>query len=96
MLCATLNELDHLKGQLRLKNAELQLAQATIQTQQIAIHVLNGDVLLDSVKDVTPTKSDDKESFLGGAVALKAFNYKGVEVNYPEIFRKLKQLFKKN
>ena len=87
---------DHLKGQLRLKNAELQLAHATIQTQQVAIHVLKGDVLLESVRDVTPNKSDDKESFLGGAVALKAFNYKGVEVNYPEIFRRLKQLFKKN
>lgn len=86
---------DHLKGQLRLKNAELQLAHATIQTQQVAIDVLKGDVLLQSVKDVTPKKSDDKEIFLGGTVALKAFNYKGLEVNYPEIFRKLKQLFKK-
>jgi len=86
---------DHLKGQLRLKNAELQLAQATIQTQQVAIDVLKGDALLEFVKDVTPKQSDDKETFLGGTVALKAFNYKGVEVNYPEIFRKLKQLFKK-
>lgn len=86
---------DHLKGQLRLKNAELQLAQATIQTQQVAIQVLKGDVLIESVKVVMPQKSADNESFLGGTVALKPFNYKGVEVNYPEIFRKLRDLFRK-
>jgi hypothetical protein len=86
---------DHLKGQLRLKNAELQLAQATIDTQQVAIQVLKGDLMIESVKAVTPQQRTDNESFLGGTVALKPFNYKGVEVNYPEIFRKLRDLFRK-
>jgi hypothetical protein len=86
---------DHLKGQLRLKNAELQFAQATIETQKVTIHVLKEDLLLESIKDVTSKKSDEKESFLGDTVALRPFNYKGVEVNYPEIFRKLKKLFTK-
>ena len=36
-----------------------------------------------------------QREFLGGTVALKPFNYKGVEVNYPEIFRKLRDLFRK-
>jgi hypothetical protein len=90
--------LDHLRGQLRLKNAELQLAQATIETQQVAIHVLKGDVLIASIQNVTTPqkKSDDKASFLGDTLALKPYNYKGVEVNYPEIFRKLRRLFKRN
>lgn len=86
---------DHLKGQLRLKNAELQLAQATIHTQQVAIQVLKGDLLIESVKAVTPQQRTDNETFLGGTVALKPFNYKGVEVNYPEIFRKLRDLFRR-
>jgi hypothetical protein len=87
---------DHLKGQLRLKNAELQLAHATIQTQEVAIQILRGDVLIESVKNVTPQASEEKESFLGNTVALKPFNYKGVEVNYPEIFRKLRRLFNRS
>jgi len=41
-------------------------------------------------------KSDDKEEFLGGAVALTKYQGKGVEINLAEIFRKLKRLFQKD
>src|SRR5262249_55058966 len=89
---------EHLRSQVRLANAEIQLKDATIQAQQITIRVLRGDVMLESVKDVTPPRNtgEDKQSFLGGTLALKPFNYKGVEVNYPEIFRILRRLFSKD
>ena len=87
---------EHLRSQIRLKVAEIQLKDATIQTQKVTIdHLLSGDVLLQSVKDVLPKKEDDKESLLGGLFALTKHNFKGLELNYPEMFRVLRRLFKK-
>jgi hypothetical protein len=88
---------EHLRSQIRLKVAEIQLKDATIQTQKVTIdHLLSGDVLLQSVKDVLPKKGDDKESLLGGMFALTKHNFKGLELNYPEMFRLLRRLFKKD
>ncbi|MDT5268286.1 MAG: hypothetical protein QOH49_472 [Acidobacteriota bacterium] len=88
--------IDHLKGQLRLAHAELRLAGATIQTQQVTIdHLLSGKIIVESLKDVTlKAKEEDKEELLSGTVALTKVNWKGVEFNLPEIFRKLRRLFK--
>lgn len=85
------------QSDLRLASAELQAKSATIEAQQLTINVqkalLNGEILLDSMKDVTPKKDDDREEFLGGTVALTVFKDKGVEVNYAKMFRKLRDLF---
>lgn len=88
--------IDHLKGQLRLAHAELRLAGATMQTQQITInHLLSGEVIIESLKNVTPEPDrGDKEELLDGTVALTKFNWKGVEFNLPEIFRRLRRLFR--
>jgi hypothetical protein len=90
--------IDHLKGQLRLAHAELRLADATAQTQQVTInHLLSGQVIIDSVKDVTPKpQPEDKEELLDGTVALTKVNWKGVEFNLPEIFRRLRGLFRED
>lgn len=89
--------IDHLKSQLRLAHAELRLAGATMQTQQVTInHLLSGEVIVESIKDVTTkTDRDSKEELLGGTVALTKYNLKGVELNLAEIFRKMRQLFTK-
>lgn len=87
---------EHLKGQVRLASAEIQLKEATIEAQQTTIQLLRGNVMLESLKDVTPKSGEDKEPVLLGTVALTKFNWKGLEINYPEIFRKLRALFKKN
>jgi hypothetical protein len=48
----------------------------------------------DSVKVVTPeSKNKDLEELLGGTVALIPVEGKGVRINLPEIFRRLKRLF---
>lgn len=86
-----------LQGDLRLASAELQAKNMTIQAQQLIIQtqkgLLNGEIVFDSIKDVTPS-ADDKEKLLGGIVALATYKEKGVEVNLAELYRKLKGVFK--
>ena len=87
---------DHLKGQVRLVNAELRLANATIQQQQIAIdHLLSNDSVLKTleVADSMPV-SDVPEQLLGGTVALATFEKYGVRVNLGEVFRRLRRIFR--
>jgi hypothetical protein len=88
----------HLRGALKLAAAELQAKDATIQTQQLTIDIqkglLSGEILMDSMKNVTP-KAEDKEPLLGGVVALATLKGKGLEVNLGELFRKLKKKFSK-
>jgi hypothetical protein len=86
----------HLRSELKLAAAELQAKNATIQAQQLTIGVqsrlLSHDVMVDSIKNVTP-KSEDKEPLLGGVVALATFKEKGFEINWGELFRKLRSKF---
>jgi len=89
----------HLKGQLALAQAMLQTKDATIEAKQLTIDIqkdlLSGEIVFNSMKDVTP-KSEDKEELLGGIVALATYKDKGVEVNLAELYRKLKGLFNDN
>jgi hypothetical protein len=89
--------IDHLKGQLRLARAELRLADATIQTQQVTISRLLGDgVIGESLKDITPRpKDEDKEYVFEDLIIIKRYEGKGFEINLPELFRKLRRLFTK-
>jgi CheY-like chemotaxis protein len=86
-----------LMSDLRLGSAELQAKNATIEAQQLIIQtqkgLLNGEIVFNSMKDVTP-RAEDKEELLGGIVALSTFKEKGFEVNLGEIYRRLKGLFK--
>jgi hypothetical protein len=88
----------HLKSQLALSQAMLQTKDATIEAQQLTIAtqrlVLRGDIFFESLKDVTP-KPKDKEELLGGTVAIKKYDGKFVEVDLPELYRKLKRMFEK-
>jgi hypothetical protein len=89
------SELQNFQSKLSLARAEIQMKEATIQLQQVTIAQLTGEVVFESLKDVTPKPKDkDKEELLGDIVSLVPIKGKGFEVNLPEIFRKLKQLFK--
>lgn len=87
-----------LRSDLKLAAAELQAKNATIEAQRLTIDIqkglLSGEILIDSIKDVTP-KLEDKEDFLGGVLSLATYKDKGVEINLAELYRKLKKLFKK-
>jgi CheY-like chemotaxis protein len=86
-----------LQGDLRLASAELQAKSTTIEAQQLIIQtqkgLLNGEIVLNSIKDVTPT-SQKKEELLGGIVTLATYKEKGVEVNLGELYRRIKRAFK--
>jgi len=86
-----------LRGDLKLAAAEMEAKNATIQTQKLMIDIqkglLSGEIISQSMRDVTPKPKDkDKEELLGGTVALIPVEGKGVRINLPEIFRRLKQL----
>lgn len=85
------------KSDLKLAAAELQAKNMTIEAQQLIIEtqkgLLSGEIVFNSMKDVTP-KPEDKEELLGGIIALATYKDKGVEVNLAELYRKLKALFK--
>lgn len=86
------------RSDLKLAAAELQANETTIEAQRVIINVqkamLSGEILADSMKDVTP-KPEDKEHLIDGVVALSVYKEKGVEINLGELLRRLKQVFKK-
>jgi hypothetical protein len=87
-----------LRSDLRLAAAELQAKNATIQAHELIISIqkglLSGEIIIDSLKDLPPKLKDTEELF-GGTVALKKYDGKFVEVDLPELYRKLKRLFEK-
>jgi hypothetical protein len=86
-----------LRSDLKLAAAEIQAKNATIQAHELTISIqkglLSGEIIIDSLKDVTP-KPKDKEEMLGGTLAIKKYEGKGFDLDLPEIFRKFKRLFK--
>src|SRR5215204_1052041 len=90
-------EVQTLQGRVTLARAELQLKEATIQQQQIAIDTLRhqgGGLMLESLNEVKPrAKDDDREEVIEGLVAIKKFEWKFLEVGVPELFRRLKKRF---
>jgi hypothetical protein len=85
-----------LRSDLKLAAAEIQAKNATIQANELTISIqkglLSGEIIIDSLKDVTP-KPKDKEEVLGGTLAIKKYEGKGFDVDLPEIFRRLKRFF---
>ena len=88
--------IQHLQGQLTLAHAVLQAKDAAIQLQQTTIaqqrQMLTGEIVLESMKDVTP-KPKDSEEVLGGLAEITKYEGKGFNLNLPEVFRRLRQMF---
>jgi hypothetical protein len=86
----------YLKSQLALSQAMIEAKNATIQAQQLTIEtqrVAPGNLVIDSVVEITPTSKTEKEDLLGGTLSITKYQGKGFEVNLPEIFRRLKKWF---
>lgn len=81
---------------MKLAAAETQAKDATIRAQNLIIEVqkgmLSGEILANSVKDVTP-KPEDKEDVIPGILALSTYDNKGMHLHLGEILRRLKRLF---
>lgn len=87
-----------LRSDLKLAAAELQAKNTTIEAKQLIIDVqkamLNGEILVGSMKNVT-AQPEDKEHLIDGLVALSTYKDKGVEINLGEVLRRVKNLFNK-
>jgi hypothetical protein len=95
----------HLKGQIMLASAMLQARDAmleakdaTIQAQSVTIErLLPADVFVDSLRTVYPGNPEgDKEKLLDGMVAITKYEGKGFQVDLPEIFRRLRAMFRRD
>lgn len=88
--------IQHLQGQLTLAHAVLQAKDATIQLQQTNIkrqrQIITGEIVLESMKDVS-SKPKDAEEVLGGLAEITKYEGKGFNLNLPEAFRRLRQMF---
>ncbi len=73
----------HLKSQLLLINAELELKNATIETLKLS----NYQLTLSNKESETK----NEESLFGGVVKIDELEWKGIKINWAEIFRKLKR-----
>lgn len=86
-----------LQSDVRLAAAELQAKNATIEAQQLTINVqkalLHGEIFPAPMKQVEPKKEEDREEFLGGAVALTVYKEKGVELSWAKMFKHLRDMF---
>lgn len=84
----------HLRGQLSLASAMLQYKDATIYQLQLTIEeqrrLISGEVIADSL-----IGTNEPEELLGGSIALAKHSIWGLELNWAQMFRHLKQLFVK-
>lgn len=91
-------EIQSLQSRLTLARAEIQFKDKTIEAQQFIIdrQRLSGDIMLESLKNVTPQPpKEDKEEVLGGIVEITKYEGKGINVNFAEVFRRLKEYLAK-
>jgi len=89
-----------LKNDLALAEALLETKEATIQAQQWLIHhqqtTLSSQLLLGPVKELRASESNwDKEELMGGTIAISPYQGKGLMINLPDLFRRLKRFFNK-
>lgn len=84
-----------LQSQLMLAKATIQAQDYTIRNQQSLIEQqnrINDRVMQDSMRYITDGKKiEDKETFLGGMIAVKKVEIKGVEIDTPNLYRWIKE-----
>lgn len=97
----------HLKSQLSLVRAQNQLNEAMLEAKDVTIQalrytiiqqkqLLNGDIS-SAIIDITPAPQiNKKEDLLEGIVSLTKYEGQGFEINFAEIFRRLKEFIKKD
>jgi hypothetical protein len=64
--------------------------------QRTTIAQLSGEVIIDSMKNITPqANNEDKEELIKDILAVSKFEKGGFQINLAEVVRQLKRLFKK-
>jgi hypothetical protein len=85
----------HFQGQLKMAQAIIQLQQTTIDAQKLAItqqqRAFGTELLLESIRPVTPTPHQDREEVIPGFISVKDHSISGVVIHLPKLFRSLKE-----
>lgn len=90
------SQVEYFRSQIRLARAELQLKEATIQQQQVTIMKLGENVLVDSmVKPVSENKTTEKVVKGVEVGKIEELEKYGVSIDLGELFRTMKDWFKK-
>ena len=89
----------HLKSQLLLHSAAIQLKDTKIEQQRMRIErvreYISGEIASRSAEVLPPSESAtlDRVELLDGIVTLTPYKGKGVDINYPELFHRLRKFF---
>ena len=88
----------HLQSQVILAKAVLQTQVATIEAKGQTILALQERLDLRALQPISPLAKDaqDKEELVKDLVAIKKFDYKFIELNLPEVLRRMKRVFNKD
>ncbi len=83
----------HLQSQITLAKAAMQMKNATIGAQRTHIGLLQDTIDIRAFQPQTPAEKteSDKEELVKGLVSVKKWDYKFVEVDVPELLRRLKR-----
>jgi hypothetical protein len=85
----------HLRSQVLLANAIVQAKDATISAKEREIETLrNGLDLRNFTPSLPERTTHDSEEIIEGILSVKKMEYKGLELNTPEILRRLKRFRK--
>ena len=92
----------HLRSQLALAQAVIQAKDATIEAQQATLtltqqrYLLPNSVVIDSLVETSKPTHNETETVLDGLAEITKYQGKGFNINLPEIFRRLRELFAKD
>lgn len=88
----------HLQSQIILAKAVLQTQMATIEAKDQTITALQERLDLRALQPIVPQakEAQDKEELVKDIVAIKKFDYKFIELNLPEVLRRIKRAFNKD
>lgn len=96
-----LAQVQHFMSQIMLANALTQAQRETIENQQIIINqqqkVIDASILQQSLLTKTlKNEAEDNEKILGGTISLTKYEGKGFNINTPNIYRLLREKFRRD
>lgn len=94
-------------AELQIKEANIQIKDKFINAQQNLIErqrttieqqkkILSGEIIIDSIVDVSPRNESQNEEFLEGLVKVKSFEWEFLEFDIPKLIKKLREWMKKD
>lgn len=90
-------EIHHFKSQLYLAQAMLQAKEVTIQANELIIghqqRLLNGEIMIDSLKTPIKENEPNKEEILDGFIKITSYKGRFFELDVPKMVKYFKRIF---